>query len=104
MGKDVEVAEHGHFSAKDYYDPPPAPLIDAVELTKWSFYRALIAEFIATLLFLYITVLMVIGNAFYLHRLESIADQGGVRWINLGGDRRDAEKKRIERIKRKCFE
>lgn len=58
---DVEVAERGSFSAKDYHDPPPAPLIDAEELTKWSFYRALIAEFIATLLFLYITVLTVIG-------------------------------------------
>jgi len=54
-------AEGGSFSAKDYHDPPPAPLIDAEELTQWSFYRALIAEFIATLLFLYITVLTVIG-------------------------------------------
>ena len=61
MTKDVEVAEGGEFSAKDYHDPPPAPLIDAEELTQWSFYRALIAEFIATLLFLYITVLTVIG-------------------------------------------
>lgn len=59
MAKDI--IEQGSFSAKDYHDPPPAPLIDAVELTKWSFYRALIAEFIATLLFLYITVLTVIG-------------------------------------------
>ena len=55
------AAERGSFSAKDYHDPPPAPLIDAVEITKWSFYRALIAEFIATLLFLYVTVLTVIG-------------------------------------------
>ncbi|KAK3408757.1 hypothetical protein EUGRSUZ_J00930 [Eucalyptus grandis] len=61
MAKDVEVAEPAEFAAKDYHDPPPAPLIDAEELTKWSFYRALIAEFIATLLFLYITVLTVIG-------------------------------------------
>ncbi|XP_022753865.1 probable aquaporin PIP2-2 [Durio zibethinus] len=62
MAKDVESAEQGRgFSAKDYHDPPPAPLIDAEELTKWSFYRALIAEFIATLLFLYVTVLTVIG-------------------------------------------
>ena len=53
--------EGGSFSAKDYHDPPPAPLIDAEELTQWSFYRALIAEFIATMLFLYITVLTVIG-------------------------------------------
>lgn len=68
MGKDVEVAEQqggggggGEFSAKDYHDPPPAPLIDFDELGKWSFYRAVIAEFIATLLFLYVTVLTVIG-------------------------------------------
>ncbi|KAJ7980996.1 Aquaporin PIP2 [Quillaja saponaria] len=62
MAKDVEVAEPaGTFSAKDYQDPPPAPLIDAEELIQWSFYRAVIAEFIATLLFLYITVLTVIG-------------------------------------------
>ncbi|GLT66834.1 hypothetical protein SLA2020_391800 [Shorea laevis] len=59
MAKDS--SEHGSFHSKDYQDPPPAPLFDAVELTKWSFYRALIAEFIATLLFLYITVLTVIG-------------------------------------------
>ncbi|KAJ0550950.1 putative major intrinsic protein [Helianthus annuus] len=59
MTKEVEVAEH--HSGKDYHDPPPAPLIDAKELTKWSFYRALIAEFVATLLFLYVTVLTVIG-------------------------------------------
>ncbi|XP_019193226.1 PREDICTED: aquaporin PIP2-2-like [Ipomoea nil] len=56
-----DMAEPGSFSTKDYHDPPPAPLIDAEELTKWSFYRAVIAEFIATLLFLYITVLTVIG-------------------------------------------
>ncbi|KAF7805588.1 aquaporin PIP2-7 [Senna tora] len=61
MAKDVEVVEQGEFSAKDYHEPPPAALIDAEELTKWSFYRAVIAEFIATLLFLYITVLTIIG-------------------------------------------
>ncbi|CAI9770805.1 unnamed protein product [Fraxinus pennsylvanica] len=64
MTKDVEShveQQAGEFSAKDYHDPPPAPLIDFDELSSWSFYRALIAEFIATLLFLYITVLTVIG-------------------------------------------
>ncbi|KAI5311226.1 hypothetical protein L3X38_000030 [Prunus dulcis] len=49
-------------SPPNYVDPPPAPLIDSDELKRWSFYRALIAEFIATLLFLYITVSTVIGN------------------------------------------
>ncbi|KAL1532778.1 putative aquaporin PIP2-5 [Salvia divinorum] len=71
-----EVAEHG---AKDYHDPPPAPLIDAEELTKWSFFRALIAEFIATLLFLYITVLAVIG-----YKSQSAMDQcGGVGILGI---------------------
>jgi aquaporin PIP len=59
MAKDVEVGRE--FQAKDYHDPPPAPLVDFEELFKWSFYRAIIAEFIATLLFLYVTVLTVIG-------------------------------------------
>lgn len=56
MGVGTEYA-----APKDYHDPPPAPLIDPEELGKWSFYRAVIAEFIATLLFLYVTVLTVIG-------------------------------------------
>ncbi|KAJ0511036.1 putative major intrinsic protein [Helianthus annuus] len=70
MTKDIEVTEHhggsSEYAAKDYHDPPPAPLFDAEELTKWSFYRALIAEFVATLLFLYVTVLTVIGMIFIL--------------------------------------
>ncbi|KAK6942817.1 Major intrinsic protein [Dillenia turbinata] len=61
MGKDIEAGGHSDYGLKDYHDPPPAPLVDAEELGKWSFYRALIAEFIATFLFLYITVLTVIG-------------------------------------------
>jgi aquaporin PIP len=40
---------------------PPAPLLDTSELTKWSLYRALIAEFTATLIFLYVSVATVIG-------------------------------------------
>ncbi|CAL5350981.1 unnamed protein product [Camellia sinensis] len=60
MAKDIEVGG-GEYAAKDYQDPPPALLIDAEELTLWSLYRATIAEFVATLLFLYITVLTVIG-------------------------------------------
>ncbi|XP_027356426.1 uncharacterized protein LOC113865851 isoform X2 [Abrus precatorius] len=56
-----EVTEEGH-QRKDYVDPPPAPLIDLAEVKLWSFYRALIAEFIATLLFLYVTVATVIGH------------------------------------------
>jgi aquaporin PIP len=60
MAKDMEVGG-GEYQNKDYHDPPPAPLVDPEELAQWSFYRAIIAEFIATLLFLYITVLTVIG-------------------------------------------
>ncbi|XP_023541223.1 aquaporin PIP2-2-like [Cucurbita pepo subsp. pepo] len=59
MAKD-DVSARG-FSGKDYQDPPPAPLFDAAEVGKWSFFRALIAEFVATLLFLYITILIIIG-------------------------------------------
>ncbi|KAM3288149.1 hypothetical protein P3S67_021579 [Capsicum chacoense] len=61
MAKDIEYGNDQYAPNKDYQDPPPAPLIDPEELGKWSFYRAIIAEFIATLLFLYITVLTVIG-------------------------------------------
>ncbi|GLU02486.1 hypothetical protein SLE2022_197350 [Rubroshorea leprosula] len=80
MAKDIEVqGEHGEYAPKDYHDPPPAPLIDAEELIKWSFYRALIAEFIATLLFLYITVLTVIG-----YKSQSASDQcGGVGILGI---------------------
>nr|BAG68662.1 plasma membrane intrinsic protein [Tulipa gesneriana] len=60
MSKEVS-AEAEHPPSKDYTDPPPAPLFDFGELRLWSLYRALIAEFIATLLFLYITVATVIG-------------------------------------------
>ncbi|KAL5720945.1 Aquaporin PIP2-4 [Ranunculus cassubicifolius] len=79
MGKEVEVAERGEFSSKDYQDPPPAPFIDAKELASWSFYRAIIAEFVATLLFLYITVLTVIG-----YKSQSAADPcGGVGILGI---------------------
>ena len=33
---------------KDYKEPPPAPLFEPGELRSWSFYRAGIAEFMAT--------------------------------------------------------
>ncbi|XP_022729180.1 probable aquaporin PIP2-2 [Durio zibethinus] len=87
MAKDVEIAEQagGEFSAKDYQDPPPAPLIDAEELIQWSFYRALIAEFIATLLFLYVTVLTVIGYNVQTDRTKNTVDPdcGGVGVLGI---------------------
>ncbi|ESQ53604.1 hypothetical protein EUTSA_v10025940mg [Eutrema salsugineum] len=62
MSKEVSEEGQTHSHGKDYVDPPPAPLLDMAELKSWSFYRALIAEFIATLLFLYVTVATVIGH------------------------------------------
>ncbi|PPD69401.1 hypothetical protein GOBAR_DD33728 [Gossypium barbadense] len=80
MVKDVETA-----AGRDYHDPPPAPLIDAEELTQWSFYRALIAEFIATLLFLYVTVLTVIGYKVQTDPLKNTVDPdcGGVGILGI---------------------
>ncbi|KAI9182648.1 hypothetical protein LWI28_027502 [Acer negundo] len=61
MSKEVSEEGQTHHSGKDYVDPPPAPFFDTAEFKLWSFYRALIAEFVATLLFLYVTVATVIG-------------------------------------------
>ncbi|GFP89138.1 probable aquaporin pip2-1 [Phtheirospermum japonicum] len=80
MGKDIEVGGSECATAtRDYQDPPLAPLIDPEELGQWSFYRAIIAEFIATLLFLYVTVLTVIG-----YKSQSAADEcGGVGILGI---------------------
>ncbi|XVF05679.1 hypothetical protein REPUB_Repub05bG0193200 [Reevesia pubescens] len=88
MAKDIETAPEqagGEFSAKDYTDPPPAPLIDAEELTQWSLYRAVIAEFIATLLFLYVTVLTVIGYNVQTDPVKNTVDPdcGGVGVLGI---------------------
>ncbi|MCL7026196.1 hypothetical protein MKW94_004030 [Papaver nudicaule] len=64
---------------KDYYQPPHATFFDVDELKSWSFYRALIAEFVATLLFLYIGVLTVIG--YVSHRGEDVC--GGVGFLGV---------------------
>ncbi|XP_030546863.1 probable aquaporin PIP2-8 [Rhodamnia argentea] len=50
-----------HRNGKDYVDTL-VPLVDMAELKLWSFYRAIIAEFMAALLFLYVTVTTVIGQ------------------------------------------
>ncbi|MQM02115.1 hypothetical protein Taro_034875 [Colocasia esculenta] len=82
MTKEV-TTDPEHHAAKDYRDPPPAPLFDLGELRLWSFYRALIAEFVATLLFLYVTVATVIG-----HKKQGDACNGvglqGIAWA-FGG-------------------
>ncbi|KAK6159578.1 hypothetical protein DH2020_006892 [Rehmannia glutinosa] len=70
MTKEVSEEPAVHHSGKDYVEPPPAPFLGVGELKMWSFYRAVIAEFIATLLFLYVTVATVIG-----HKKLQAADQ-----------------------------
>ncbi|AQK73384.1 Aquaporin PIP1-2 [Zea mays] len=57
----IGTAAQGAADDKDYKEPPPAPLFEPGELKSWSFYRAGIAEFVATFLFLYITILTVMG-------------------------------------------
>lgn len=47
--------------SRDYIEPAPTPLFQPFEFTSWSFWRAGIAEFFATLLFLYITIQTVMG-------------------------------------------
>lgn len=59
MGSEERNTERQH--GRDYHDPPPAPLLDMGELKQWSFYRASIAEFIATFLFLFFAVSTVVN-------------------------------------------
>nr|AMR70506.1 plasma membrane intrinsic protein [Vigna unguiculata] len=86
MAKDIETEVRTELTHKDYYDPPPTPFYDAAELRKWSFYRALIAEFVATLLFLYVTILTVIGYNHQIHVGDSCEGVGilGIAWA-FGG-------------------
>jgi aquaporin PIP len=68
---------------RDYREPPPAPLFELGELASWSFYRAGIAEFIATFLFLYITVLTVMGVVQAPTKCSTVGIQG-IAWA-FGG-------------------
>ncbi|KAI4328799.1 hypothetical protein L6164_021127 [Bauhinia variegata] len=68
---------------KDYNEPPPAPIFEPQELHLWSFWRAGIAEFIATFLFLYITLLTVMGFARTPKKCASVGVQG-IAWA-FGG-------------------
>jgi aquaporin PIP len=68
---------------KDYKEPPLAPLFEPGELQSWSFWRAGIAEFIATFLFLYITLLTVMGVFRAPNKCASIGIQG-IAWA-FGG-------------------
>ena len=73
----------GAKSDKDYKEAPPAPLFEPGELKSWSFYRAGIAEFVATFLFLYITVLTVMGVNRAPNKCSSVGIQG-IAWA-FGG-------------------
>lgn len=78
--------QQGSFPEKEYNDTFPAPLTDTAELGKWSFYRAVIAEFVATFLFLYITILTVIGYKAQTDRNDACGGVGvlGIAWA-FGG-------------------
>nr|XP_043616056.1 probable aquaporin PIP1-5 [Erigeron canadensis] len=67
---------------KDYQDPS-APFFEVGELYCWSFYRAGIAEFTATFLFLYITVLTVIEVSKSPTKCSSVGAHG-IAWA-FGG-------------------
>lgn len=67
----------------NYKEPPPAPFFESGELSSWSFYRAGIAEFIATFLFLYITILTVMGFKGEENKCKTVGIQG-IAWA-FGG-------------------
>ncbi|KAL9249050.1 putative aquaporin PIP1-4 [Drosera capensis] len=69
--------------SKNYVESPPAPLFEPGELKSWSFYRAGIAEFTATFLFLYITILTVIGYSRTPNKCATVGTQG-IAWA-FGG-------------------
>ncbi|KAG0576017.1 hypothetical protein KC19_5G048600 [Ceratodon purpureus] len=65
--------------------PVSAPIVDSQEIQHWSFYRAVIAEFVATLLFLYISLTAVAGasrtGAGSLSTLEAAWAFGGMIFV-----------------------
>ncbi|KAG2677236.1 hypothetical protein I3760_12G089500 [Carya illinoinensis] len=70
-------------TGKEYKEPPPAPLFEPGELHSWSFYRAGIAEFVATFLFLYISILTVMGVSRSKDKCATVGVQG-IAWA-FGG-------------------
>ena len=79
IGTAAQIQDEG----KDYTEPPPAPLFEPGELSSWSFYRAGIAEFVATFLFLYITILTVMGVVKEKTKCSTVGIQG-IAWA-FGG-------------------
>nr|AAB82140.1 transmembrane protein [Oryza sativa Indica Group] len=72
----IGTAAQGAGDNKDYKEPPPAPLFEPGELKSWSFYRAGIADFVATFLFLYITILTVMGVSKSSSKCATVGIQG----------------------------
>ncbi|XP_030476378.2 aquaporin PIP2-7-like [Syzygium oleosum] len=72
-----------HHHGEDCTDRPPASLLDMAELKLPSFYRALIAEFVATLLFLYVTIVTIIGHKKQAEPCDSVGVLG-IAWA-FGG-------------------
>lgn len=62
---------------KGYVEPPPVSPLDSGELRRWSFYRAALAEFVATGLFLYFTLSAVMGAS------KEAADIGGIGLVGI---------------------
>ncbi|RRT73410.1 hypothetical protein B296_00027406 [Ensete ventricosum] len=77
----IGTAAQSH--AKDYKEPPPAPLFEPAELRSWSFYRAGIAEFMATFLFIYVSILTVMGVVKSDSKCSTVGIQG-IAWC-FGG-------------------
>lgn len=81
----VPLGTGSALTEKDYKEPPPAPLFDGGELVSWGLWRAAIAEFVASLIFLYITINTVIGHK---HKEALNAGSGvgikGIAWA-FGG-------------------
>jgi aquaporin PIP len=83
MSSEERNTERQH--GRDYHDPPPAPLLDMGELKQWSFYRAAIAEFIATFLFLFFAVSTVVNykEPNYTGQCSRVGHLG-IAWANGG--------------------
>lgn len=73
----------GREDEKEYTDRKTSPLIDARELYCWSLYRAIIAEFVGTLFFMYISVSAVVGYKNEANKCNNIGVVG-IAWV-FGG-------------------
>ncbi|KDP28617.1 hypothetical protein JCGZ_14388 [Jatropha curcas] len=68
---------------KDYKEPPSTPLFEPGELQSWSFWRAGIAEFMASFLFLYVAISTVMGYSRSSNKCATVGVQG-IAWA-FGG-------------------